>query len=157
MKNLVALRPNHLIARCALRFASNWYIEPGRTESLRWTQDYAWRPLGIRFGANARDLELVQIRTGCHDNLVQPCPALAFGPLMTSEELNELGGAAGTVIDVPYTPYGPRLPVRSPARDLAIMTLARGDTLKLSVKNIGATPQLVDGAIFYAKVYVKGA
>lgn len=142
-----------LIAACALRFASNWYIKPGETKSLRWKQKYCWRPEGVRF-APAPGVVLVQIRCGGFDNLVQEVPAVVFGPPMTQYELGWLdGGATGTVINVPYTSRGPNLPVRRPEHHLTFATVPRDGELRLMVRNDGATPQIVDGAIFYAAEY----
>lgn len=162
--SLRASRPQ-LIAKCALRFASNWWIEPGATSKLVWTADMPWRPHGLRFGPNAAKLMVVQLKTTrSGDNLVQPMEARAFTPLMTADEmkalafLNEGDPNKGIIVDVPYTNYAKRLRVRDPDHFLSIATLGAGEDLTLVVQNTGATSELVDtGAIFFAKPYMGDA
>ena len=158
----MAERPQ-LIAKCALPFASNWYLKPGETKSLIWTADAPWRPHGLRFGLNAVNLVLVQVKTGDYDNLVQSMPAHIFTPLMGTDEIRALRMAGldgqrgeptkGIVLDVPYTSYLKRVSVMDPAQWLNFATLRVGQRITMTVQNIGASPELVDGAVFFAKPY----
>ena len=59
----------------------------------------------------------------------------------------------GVVVGVPYTRFA-RLPIRDPDHWLAMCSLRAGETLTVTVQNIGATPELVDeGAVFFARPY----
>ena len=45
-------------------------------------------------------------------------------------------------------------PIRDPDHWLAMCSLRAGETLTVTVQNIGATPELVDeGAVFFARPY----
>jgi hypothetical protein len=157
---LMGERPS-LIAKCALLFASNWYLKPGETKALVWTADAPWRPYGLRFGPNAPNLRLVQLKTAGLENLVQPLSAALLTPLMTTEELQVLRSldnvgtpTTGIILDVPYTKFAKRLPIRDPSQWLNLGSLKTGQKLTLTVQNIGAVPELVDnGAVFFAKPY----
>jgi hypothetical protein len=157
MRDLVAHSPP-IIAECGLAFPSTWYAKPGEIKTAIWQAKAPWRPYGLRLG-NLGSIVVIQVRSGSMDNLIGPIPGNFFGPALSEVEYELLGqgGVHGQVIDVPYTKYKNPLPVFQPCQTLTMATIASGDNLRVDIKNIGATPEVVIGAVFFARPYTEGA